>query len=302
MRVIYWHSSWPLASQMVNHPVKLAEVFFFIFTNAAFNYTALVQIKSSICEDEKNMSCKYSWGRILVSKLPNVYHPEMNYFNICIFFKAHIFRLPKLGTPTHSLQNAIHLLQDFFFDIIWPRWKWKQCTQSMNWSPMAFCCWFLFRGFPAGLVSSSCKFHRSLCACSREFALSGSLTSYYRHPTPFYLHLNFWHPWLFKTADKGLHSSQCQNVQKREYALTASFIALTTPCLDLDSCQCQWLTWGWGWGWCIDTRQGFIWGCTVVTSHGRKHFVFTHVCLPLVLGRTPAQCSVSHIYHLLCKS
>ena len=53
MRVIYWHSSWPLASQMVNHPVKLAEVFFFIFTNAAFNYTALVQIKSSICEDEK---------------------------------------------------------------------------------------------------------------------------------------------------------------------------------------------------------------------------------------------------------
>ena len=203
-----------------------------------------------------------------------------------------VVRLPKLGTPTHSLQNAIHLLQDFF---AWHHLaqmfsEWKQCTQSMNWSPMAICCWFLFRGFPAGLVSSSCKFHRNLCACSREFALSGSLTSYYRHPTPFYLHLNFWHPWLFKAADKGLHSSQCQNVQKREYALTASFIALTTPCLDLDSCQCQWLTWGWGWGWGIDTRQGFIWGCTVVTSHGRKHFVFTHVCLPLVLGGTPTQC------------
>ena len=55
---------------------------------------------------KKNMSCKYSWGRILVSKLPNVYHPEMNYFNICIFFKAHIFRLPKLGTPTHLLSGG----------------------------------------------------------------------------------------------------------------------------------------------------------------------------------------------------
>ena len=53
---------------------------------------------------EKNMSCKYSWGRILVSKLPNVYHPEMNYFNICIFSRHTYSGSPSWGPQPTCFQ------------------------------------------------------------------------------------------------------------------------------------------------------------------------------------------------------
>ena len=107
-------------------------------------------------------------------------------------------------------------------------------------------CAFIYSSLPADFVNffQQAIFVALICTYSRRFAPTDGLT-YYNHPSP--PCLNYWHLFLFKTADESLHSSppmsKCAKARICIDGLTLhhphSAPALTCTLATACQCQCQ---------------------------------------------------------------